>query len=121
MTPLEEIRAEIMGRRTTMYDRIKLAEAALAEAKRGVVFVEVELLAHDRAGAATHCARSSEPAADRDITALVREQLSNEPQTTAAIARAIGATTCQVHSALMCIGADSIFPLPDGGLGWRLP
>ena len=51
MTTLEEIRAEIVARRTELLDRVTLAEAALAKARRGIAMADVELMAHDRAAA----------------------------------------------------------------------
>src|SRR3990167_1212659 len=47
MTTREEIRAEIVARRTELLDRVTLAEAALAKARRGIAMADVELMAHD--------------------------------------------------------------------------
>jgi hypothetical protein len=111
---LDEIRAGILARHTEWEDKARFASGQLA-------MIEAELLAHDRAVTAMPEAANGNAkpgrAARRDIAALVRAALTDEPQTVAQIAEKTAVVPGRVVVALKRIGAR----LPNGGDGWAKP
>jgi hypothetical protein len=105
---LDQIRDDILTRRDAAQDRI---DSALAERNIAVS----ELVAHDRAVAAMGNGAAANPARAprRDIGALVREALTDQPQAVAQIAEKVGVPPSRVEPALAKVGAY-------GSGGWTL-
>jgi hypothetical protein len=106
MTALDDIRDSIVTRMECLRGQIAMAEA--------------ELEAHDRAVAAMPVPNGSASARAprRDIAALVREALTDEPQTVAQIAEKTGCFPSRVLPALKRLGADARV---DASQRWSRP
>jgi hypothetical protein len=89
-------------------------------AKGQLAMVEAELEAHDRAVAAmpavANGAAKPGRAPRRDIAALVREALTDTPQTVAQIAEKVGVAPSRVLPALERLGLK-----PDSSQRWSAP